>query len=342
MSLTVHPDPQHPAGGFAFLELPGGSLPDGTVMVAIQDAFGDRWLAPPGDANGGVAIAKPDWQGERHDFGPYEVHRHDGADWVRIGPEIVNRIEEYTPLRIEVNGQAYDVTWPDDVPPRAGAAASGTIRPPVAAAVAPPVPPPVSAPPALEPEPDEDPEPPDADPDPDPASAGSRRRIWLMLGLVLLLLAAIAAVWVWTDRDEPADPARPAAATPDAGDDTCTYAALAALPGGFGRAEAALRDCGARVSPETALRLIEDAAARDEAGALLLFGTLYDGDDLDPRIENLIGLSFDDDPAQAAEYYARAVAAGSEPAKDRLSATCARLAVAVTTLEKGAYDDFCR
>ena len=32
MSLVVHPDPQEPAGGYAFLELPDGSLSGGTTM----------------------------------------------------------------------------------------------------------------------------------------------------------------------------------------------------------------------------------------------------------------------------------------------------------------------
>ena len=334
MSLSVHPDPQHPAGGFAFLELHGGALPDAPVPVAVQEAFGGRWLAPQGDAGQGGPV----WQGTRHDFGPYEVHRHDGADWVRIGPEIVDRIEEYTRLRIAVGAQAADVTWPDDVPPRAGAAVSGAIRTVL------PAPRPAAAPPSPAPpeiagtvERDAPGEPAEAD-EPLPRSA-PRSRAWLAAGLVLALLLAGLGAWVFFPRDDPAPPrSEVGAAVPD----RCTWPALSALSGGFGTVEQAIRDCGADVSPDTALRLIETAAARGDSRALLLFGTLYDGTELDARIEKLTGLTFEDEPARAAEYYARALAAGSKPAKDRLSAICARLAGSVLTLDKGAYDDYCR
>ena len=122
MSLTVHPDPQEPAGGFAFLELPDGSLTEESVTVAVFDAYGERWLAANEEVGARVGIGNPHWQAERFAFGPYTVYHHEGADWVRIGPEIVNKIEEYAPLRIEVGGAGYDVSWPDDVPPRALAA----------------------------------------------------------------------------------------------------------------------------------------------------------------------------------------------------------------------------
>ena len=125
-------------------------------------------------------------------------------------------------------------------------------------------------------------------------------------------------------------------------DEGCTLTALAALPGGYPAIEAAIRACGRDVSADTALRLVEEGAAANDPGALLLFGTLYDADQLDPRIENLIGLTLDDDPARAAEYYARAVKAGSVEAQARLSAICVRLSGSQTTLAKGAYDDYCR
>ena len=153
MTLVVHPDPQEPAGGFAFLELPDGSLQGDTTTVAVFDAYGERWLRQ--------AVARNDrdlnWQTERFEFGPYRIYRHEGADWVRIGPEIVNWIEEYAPLRIAVGGAAYNVIWPDDVAPRARAAELGDIRPvarprPVVATPAP-APRPASAPePAPDPE----------------------------------------------------------------------------------------------------------------------------------------------------------------------------------------------
>lgn len=342
MSRFVHPDPQEPAGGFAFLELPGGALPDAPVGVAVQEVFGDRWLAPTGDVAGRVGIGNPNWQTTRHDFGPYTVHRHDGADWVRIGPEIVNKLAEYTPLRIAVGALLLDVTWPDDVPPRAGAAVLGGIR--AVGRGRPPEPEPVPVPVPVPPAGDEaEPEPPEPAGDlpeqPVGATQSGRRPTWLApLLLVLALLAALLAAWWLIPDDMPQQPAH--ADVPKS--DRCTLTALDAVSGGFAVVEQAIRDCGADITPDTALRLVEDAAARGDPGALLLFGVLYDATELDPQIENLIGLSFADDPARAAEYYARAVTAGSLPAKHRLSAICIRLAGADATLDKGAHDDFCR
>jgi len=336
MSLTIHPDPQEPAGGFAFLELPGGSLGAGPVHVAVREVYGNRWLGASGDTGGKASIGDGNWQGERHEFGPYPVHAHDGADWVRIGPEIVNNIDEYTPLRIDVAGQVADVSWPDDVPPRAGAAVLGGLQP-----TARPVPqeagaqlvgkPPEPAP-EPEPTPPEIPEADEPDPEPAPDTGAKMRALWQPLILVLLMCAISAALWAMISRDE-----APVAVTQD----TCTRAALVALDD-FTATEKAIRACGDAVSADTVLKIVEDASARDDPGALLLFGTLYDGAETDARIETVIGLSFDHDAALATGYYARAVMAGSDLARSRLAVTCAQLAGSDETLAKGAYDDFCR
>jgi hypothetical protein len=346
VSLTVLPDPEEPAGGYAFLELPGGSLDATQVHVAVQESYGDRWLAPAVDVV---------WQSARHDFGPCKVYRHDGADWIRIGPEIVDRMEEYTPVRFAVGPVVGEVVWPDNVLPRAAGAVLGALRPVarnLAApdgeramkAPAPPRPEPEAAP---EPEPEPEPEAPVVTTEPDPART-PRRWPWLIPALLALL--ALAWWLLWRDGPEvvvvpPADPVvQPDPLDPGdrAAVDGCDEAALTALAGGFDARVQKIRDCGARVPADLALRIIEDAAAADDPQALLLFGTLYDGRELDPRIENLIGLSFDDDPVQATVYYARAVAAGSDVARARLTATCARLAQGATTLQKGAFHDHCR
>jgi hypothetical protein len=344
MSLTIHPDPQEPAGGYAFLEWPGGTLGDGPVRVAVMEVYGERWLADSdGEPGGKVAIGEAHWQGERHEFGPYDVHRHDGADWVRIGPEIVNKIDEYTPLRIAIGGQVADVTWPDDVPPRAGAAVLGGLRATArtpqgdATGVF------VGKPPSPEPEPAVK-SPPDPVEVAEPIEAAEtavaqdhrthRRKLMGLILLVLALLMVGVAVWGWVARDEPV------VAQVDLSD-PCALAALEQLDG-FGATAKAIRTCGDVLSPDTVLKLVEDATAKDDAEALLLFGTLYDGGQNDRQIEQVIGLSFDHDATRAVEYYARAVAAGSQVAIDRLSATCTQLADSNETLAKGAFDDFCR
>lgn len=341
MTLTIHPDPQEPAGGYAFLELPDGTLGEGPVNVAVMEVYGNRWLVPSKAGPGAsVTIGAASWQPERHDFGPYDVHRHDGADWVRIGPEIVNKIDEYTPLRLSVGDQVADVTWPDDVPPRAGAAVLGglqtTARSPADQASEnlvgkrpdpEPVPDPVPAP-----KPPISVLPPVEEPSPLPQR---RSMVWLIV-LILLLLAGAIALWWWWNQAPPVNTDDPVLAT-----DTCTLAALQALDG-FPAIATSIRACGDALSPDVVLKLIEDAAEQGDPEALLLFGTLYDGAQIDARIEQVIGLSFDHDATKAVEYYARAVAAGSGVAGTRLTASCAQLAGSNETLAKGAYDDFCR
>lgn len=331
MSLTIHPDPQEPAGGFAFLKLEAGSLGKGPVGVAVMEVYGRRWLGPT--ANGGkVTVGAANWQAERFEFGPYPVQAHDGADWLRIGPEIVNKIDEYTPLRLFVAGQGWDVTWPDNVPPRAGAAVLGGLLPTARSA------PPDSAETAgaaeaLVGKPPE-PEPPEPPEQVVLAATGPHRRnLWLPALLILLLIGALVAAWVLIPRDDPPGDSPVA-------ENSCTRAALRVLDG-YAATEQAIRACGDALSPDMVLEIIEDAAAQGDGDALLLFGTLYDGAELDQRIETVIGLSFDHNAAKAAEYYARAVAAGSEAARSRLVATCAQLAGSNATLAKGAYDDFC-
>jgi len=57
-------------------------------------------------------------------------------------------------------------------------------------------------------------------------------------------------------------------------------------------------------------------------------------------IEGTIGLTFADAPARAAEYYARAIAAGSQNAPERLQAICRRLLLRTDTLSASAREDY--
>ena len=72
-----------------------------------------------------------------------------------------------------------------------------------------------------------------------------------------------------------------------------------------------------------------------------MFGTLYDGEATDEPLETGLGLTFSDSPAQAAEYYHKAVDAGASEAKPRLDAVCARLQIRSDTLPQSAYEDYC-
>lgn len=362
MTVNVHPDPQEAAGGYAFLELPGGTLNGDTVTVAVFDAYGERWLAAAEAPGARIGVGDPHWQAERFEFGPYTIYRHEGADWVHIGPEIVNKVEEYAPLRLSVGGKDYPVTWPDDVPPRAGAAVLGGIQPvarPATEAAASrlvgrvepdatadtvvPVPPPHPAPAAA------------AQPGPELAKVEPMRSGFLLpLLLVLLIFFAGASAWWFWPKDKATEVAAVPAPSPKTAPTSQAVSAPVPEPAGapcsldelealadFASADAALRACGKDVSPDTTLQVIESHAARGDGEALFLIGTLYDGEILDARMETLIGLTFEPDIARAVEYYSRAAKAGSAKAPTVLAATCARLKEAAATLARGAYDDFC-
>lgn len=356
MSVILHADPQRPAGGYGFLELPEGSIGSGTITVAVLDRYTERWLAPSTGDSDRVALGNANWQSERHEFGPYEILNHDGADWVRIGPEIINKIEEYAPVRLALGPQNFDIAWPDFLPPRAGAALLGGIQSTDRE----------TAPEDLSDQlvgqmPEEEPEaepfeegvtivaPRPAEPEESPKDAEKTRGFLVPGILLLVLMIALAAVWWFWLRDDinpvaedPQAPiTQPVAITTEPGDG-CTLVELRALDGGFAAKEAAMRACGSKISPDVALSLIETAAATDDAGALLLFGSLYDGDTLDAQFEDLMGLTFADNNAQAAEYYARAKAAGAAAAGDRLVSICGKLERSGATLDKGAFDDYCK
>lgn len=368
MTAPVVPDPAEPSGGFAYVCLPGGSLAQDAVTLALQDAYAGRWLRPsPGDG-AQVGIGNPAWGPEPHAFGPYPVQRKDGFDWVRIGPEIVNKLEEYAPVRLRVGTVEIALSWPDDVLPRAGAALTGGIlagggaaraaagprlvgkvapTPPAPDPVPEPDPVPVPVPQAAVPPPTVDPDD-DLAPDEDEDPAPRRRSLWLLPGLLALLALAMVAAWWFLAPQDPASPGQVAEAPPPAAPDRapsgggpCAHSVLAAVRGGFSATLEALRACGPQAGADTALRLVEDAAAANDGAALMLFGMLYDAAATEPAVETAIGLTFEDAPPQAADYYARAVAAGHEPARPHLAAICQRLATATDTLSRGAYDDHC-
>ena len=75
MNMLIRPDPEHPAGGYAVLSLPGHSaLPD-AMTVSVMETFGGRWLAPSAeDASGRIGIGDPNWQPVAHGFGSIGSH----------------------------------------------------------------------------------------------------------------------------------------------------------------------------------------------------------------------------------------------------------------------------
>jgi hypothetical protein len=334
MTIAIRPDPARPRGGFAVLAVPGAALPGDRVTVALQSTYTDKYLGGDG------------FQTEPAAFGPYPVVRQGAEARVTVGPEIVNQLEEYAQLRITLGGMTATATWPDTVVPAPGAARlGGLVAPGDRAAVA--------APPLVGPVPDPLPDPaPDPvgadDPTPTEAAPALRRGLWVAAGLAALGLVAAGGMHLAGMFDPPPEvavapaPAIERAVTVAPAPDPCATDAIAGLRGQpFADVAPRLRDCGAAVAPDAALLLLEDAAAAGEAGALLVFGRLYDGDALDADFETVIGLNFADAPALAADYYARARAAGAPEAEALLRTVCARLGSLADTPSQAAREAHC-
>ncbi len=358
MGLTIEPDPAHADGGHARLVLTDAAdLAEGAqVLVSLLDPYSGRHLGAQGFQRDPVA------------FGPYLVGRDNGRAVVTLGPEIVNQVEEYAALRIALTDAgsgvarlAADVRWPDSIVPAIGMARiGGLVAPGRAAAEAGPrlvghAPDAAPATAQDDTPPRPDPAPPAPDPTLSPAPAS--RPAWLLVLLGLATVGAVlAAVWALGlfDPDPVADPPRPETApdpapvsAPEPGPapappDPCGAAALDALSGlTFADALSALTACGPAVPPDRALRLIEDAAVAGEAQALYLFGVIYDAETRDAGLETEIGVQLTDSAELAADYYARALAAGWAAAAVPLAAVCDRLAARRDTPAQAALRDHC-
>ena len=359
MTLTIRRDERRQAGGYAVLSFADAPVPGATVTLAVMETFGGRWLAPSaGAAEAAIGIGDPNWQAGRHDFGPYAVTPEGTGFQITIGPEIVNKIEGYTNLRLIAGPVAGTASWPDDIAPLAGAAASGGLQVMRKAPQAPPL----RAARAQETEPEIAIAEPPVGPGPTPI-APPKYRLAPLLGigaLVVLGLGVVAWVLIASSQTDaqlgtapppvapqpveprPVEPAPvPVPARPPETAESCTLEALRAAPGGLAEQLVRVGDCGNAVGADTLLSLIEDAAATDDPAALMLFGALYDAGETDALAEGAVGLTFGDAPAQAAEYYSRAAAAGAPEAAARLARACDALETATDTLSQGARDDFC-
>lgn len=361
MSLNVKPDPKRPAGGYAQIE---GDFEGDEVSVSVFNTFAERYLGEHG------------WQSVREEFGPYPVDRSGGTARIVVGPEIVNQLEEYAHLRFQVGAITDDLNWPDTIAQRPGAAALGGIRVAGAKAAAQLARAGV-VPTANESviDPDEarttdaviqdDPEGRNAGAPPrlgggeeETATDGKGRKpIWLIALLIVIALAIAAAVaWflmqpaqsdapvaeVEEGAAQPEPAITPEAAPTPVAENTCSSGALLASSGQpFAEIMSQLEACGGAADPDATMMLIENAALGDNPQALLLFGELYDDTHTNAVVEDAIGVTFADNPAQAAEYYARARDAGSSEANIRLVPLCERLGQLSDTLSRAAFGDYC-
>ena len=355
--INIRPDPQYPRGGFAEITLSGqtADADAGPVMISVYNSYQQKWLGSEG------------WQANRIGI-PARSAVQDG-DTLRliVGPDIVNNIEEDTPIRIEVGTGAWDTYWPDDINAGPDEAIIGGISGIRAVTQA-------KAPTVMTAETDEDAvmsvlsesdqtkedsavE--DTNEDDDlnhrdfePNEVGTSR--WAILGIAAVALAFLFAVlgylYFSSQEDERIDEPIPARMTTEepkpavaSAPDTCSVSEISKLPSqGFGALADKIRACGESLTADNVLNFVEKAAADGDAEALALFGALYDDTVTDDIIEGRIGLTFAGQPSRAAEYYDRAVKAGSDEAEKRLAAVCMRLRSKPDTLSQSAYEDYCQ
>ncbi|MEM9551119.1 MAG: hypothetical protein AAGA05_08090, partial [Pseudomonadota bacterium] len=101
--MMIQPDPAHPRGGYARISFDASAVSDAAVSITLRNSFNDKYLGEGG------------WQAGKAYFGPYDVTvAGDKAEFV-VGTEIVNLVEEYTPLAIGIGDREFETSWPDDI-----------------------------------------------------------------------------------------------------------------------------------------------------------------------------------------------------------------------------------
>ena len=343
--IDIRPDPKRPRGGFAEITVSDVAAPDGAVEVTVYNSFLEKWLGPDG------------WQPNPHGFPTRQAEQDGDSLRLIVGPDIVNQIEEDTPIKIGVCGAEFATYWPDDINHGPDVAIGGDLAG-TGSKAQPTAPKPITTLTAPDhgsdseassddetatEEPEEAPEDipvPPVTEEPKPSRAGSYA-MWA----VALLAVIGAAVWFLFLQPgeevaaiEPVTEPEPVAKTnPCSGDQLQTVASE-----GFKSLAKQIRTCGADVNVDAALSFVERASAANDPDALALFGALYDSSVKDEPIKTTVGLDLGDNAARAAEYYARAKDAGSEEATNRLTAVCRGLLLKSDTLSQSAHEDYCQ
>jgi hypothetical protein len=117
MTLDVVRDPSRRMGGAALIRLPDAA--SGASRVTLRRDEGALCLGPHG------------WSGAEHAFGPYPIERDGRGAFLRVGPEIVDRMEAYLPVEIALPelGLRETFAWPDEILPTPGAFVGGGVMP---------------------------------------------------------------------------------------------------------------------------------------------------------------------------------------------------------------------
>ncbi len=324
MTLAVKKDPKKRRGGYALLRLSEALHQE--TSVSIQRDDDGQWLGPHG------------WQGSGHAFGPYPVETDAKGAFLRLGPEIVNRLEAYQAVTISAQdlGLSSSLAWPDDVLHSlerfegGGVAAADTndlsaetigaestktsppeppVEPPAAAPIPEPKPEPPPAPPPPHPEPIEEQdrednlEKPDPPIRPDPAKK-RRSSVWLLV--VLLVAAAAAGAWYVLTQEKQATGL------------ACNQEAVSDAVGANAEANlvALTGICSTEENRDQLMAVVRKLVELDNAEGLLHLARWYDPS-LDVAQRPLAA-----DATSAAEYYQRAQRAGATTAGQGLDSLC--------------------
>lgn len=336
--IDIEPDPSRPLGGYARIVLPAGTLAHSEVTLSVYEMFKERFLGQDG------------WQPTKTAFGPYPVQSTASGQQILIGPEIVNHLSEFVPVRLDFGDFEAELTWPDTVAVAPNAPPIGYEIGHETAPTPPPQPPgpsltpgpgpgnpPLSPPPGPTPGAVPGPTPGPA-PAPTPGLGPGGRSPWvplLIVGLVALALAA-GGYYYWSSLEPEPEP-EPAPGPEPEPADPCAAEGLTGSDAAFDKRLESLRGCADAASAETALAILESGVAAGDPDALLLFGHLYNPDVTDEDIESAVGLSFGDNFAVAIDYYSRAKDAGSDTAAEALAQACESLRAA----DPAAAEDFC-
>lgn len=337
MQIDILPDPDRPLGGSALLRIREGVGLSGTLSVSVFDRSKERWLADRA------------WQPVPVRFGPYPIsHAADGAAEITVGAEIVDHVDEYAPLTIQIGDQSIDVDWPDTILLAPGAPTLGGIlgdeepAAPLAGDVETPTE--VPEPPQQVEEPVKKPE--DEPPGPvdggkTESAGGSKLPLWIAAAVVAVLLAIAAWFFLPFEDTNGGQTAGGGTVVPEEPTSMCDPSDLATVSGPLSDRLALIAECGA-ARPDLAISVLERGADTGDAAALLAFGRLYDDAQQDPLLEDTYGIDYTEKLNIAARYYARARDAGAPEAAAALSDVCARIADSYNDVLIESAQEFCQ
>ena len=347
--IKISPDPKHPLGGFAEFIISGINPVDQPIEISVFNSYQEKWLGPSG------------WQPNRHIFSARNVSWANNNLTLIVGPEIVNGMDEDIPIQILVNETKFETYWPNNInhgPDNAiigDIGRSGQPERPKATQV------------TIKSSTDEEPEtiaqlsgsdahtnddlneklePDNTQVDTKMIDGVQKKNtsliIMLFVAALVLIVAITAGIWyflyMYEQNENPLPPSQTNESLSECSQENLNHT-LAAQ--GFAALSEQFKVCRQTISAENALGLLERAMSEKDPHALLTFGMLYDQTVFDDVLEKQIGLTFADQPPLSAEYYARALNAGSTDAQTYLTAICHRLQLMDDTLSRSAVEDYC-